>query len=182
MTTYALSRSEFRQLQDAMKYLESLEKMTGPKYAKKSPLRSEFFALLSRAAGPIRQVTEAAADRYERSLDEVDATTGHPQSQTASQEIRGAIGQVVGQIRQDFWGRVEQVAGRDICNQHHHTHLTARAEPPADSEVAVECPQCGGRAWRYSQHCMHCHLDLPAWSDSRRRAKIKLKAAALLSA
>lgn len=71
-------------------------------------------------------------------------------------------------LRQDFHAPVDQVAG----TIHNHWGLTL---PPDDPEVSVDCPQCGQATWRYSQHCVHCRLDLFAWRDAQHRARMRRK-------
>lgn len=61
-------------------------------------------------------------------------------------------------MQQEFRGDVGFVVNGDM----NHSY---RYEPalPADASVARECPQCRRLTWRYTQHCIHCSLDLSQW-------------------
>ncbi|MBQ1766858.1 MAG: hypothetical protein IIZ92_28690 [Aquincola sp.] len=74
-------------------------------------------------------------------------------------------------------GRVEtvNVAGRDV-HTHHHWPTAA---PPDDPQVSVQCGQCGQMTWRYSSHCIHCHLDLAAWARLQQQPAHRRRQAAV---
>lgn len=78
-------------------------------------------------------------------------------------------------MTQQFQGPVEQVAANDIHNHHHWSE----PRPPDDPEVSTQCPQCQRLSWRYSQHCIHCRLDLFAWYEKERHVRMKGRMARL---
>lgn len=67
--------------------------------------------------------------------------------------------------RQTVHGPVGQLAAGDI-----HNYTPAAKPPPAGAETAIDCPQCRERTWRFTQHCMHCRLDLWLWRGIQHNA------------
>lgn len=60
-------------------------------------------------------------------------------------------------MQQEFRGEVGLVVNGDL-NQYGY-----KPALPADASVARACPQCRRLTWRYTQHCIHCSLDLAHW-------------------
>lgn len=60
-------------------------------------------------------------------------------------------------MQQEFRGNVGQVVNGTVIN------LPTARQLPTDPSVTRSCPQCRTKTWRYSQYCVHCHLDLAAF-------------------
>lgn len=83
-------------------------------------------------------------------------------------------------MQQDFRGNVGQVVNGSVINHAPAMHL------PTDPEVSRNCPQCRKKTWRYTQYCMHCHLDLSAFDQqmalARRNQTLKRRVGVLTAA
>jgi hypothetical protein len=61
-------------------------------------------------------------------------------------------------MRNEFNEPVAQVFNDEV-----HFHGGPPAVPPEGSVTSTHCPQCGHTTWRYTQHCVHCGVDVFAW-------------------
>lgn len=68
-------------------------------------------------------------------------------------------------MHQEFRGNVGQVVNGDLIT-YGYGHGKA---PTPESHAARVCPQCRELTWQYTQHCIHCNLNLFEW-DQRRQA------------
>ena len=58
-----------------------------------------------------------------------------------------------------------------VFNDQVHFHVGPPPVPPEGSITSTHCPQCGQTTWRYTQHCMHCGVDVFAWHAQVKRER-----------